>query len=510
MRYLVEAHGGTVHAESAGRGKGSTFTVSLPLMKKSRRASPRRRKRAAGSEKVAGNVKGVRILVVEDDPGTREALTEMLSLSGAEVRSAESAATAMDLFEQFTPELLVCDIAMPDEDGYSLLASDPRTGSGAWWRRARARAHRARPEHEDRRRAFEAGFQVHMAKPVDTDRLVAVLTRLLKPRAAWRATPCRGCESALVLPSRFQFRAIQRLESDVPMCRTAAIVIFLVATCATPLPAAAQAINCDTTGKVLNTRDVMDRFYLWYDRMPAVDAARFDSPEAYLEAVRYRPIDNSFSWITSRESFEALFRSSQSVGIGISTTVQGGEMRVLQVFPGSAGADAGLSRGDRIVEINRQAVATLIASGSDRFGVRRQRRGRRGGHRLHHDRRDAPDGAHSQGAVHRFPPCRIRESIQPAENVWATSSSATSSSLPSKRSMRRLRRSHPNRSTISSSTFAITAEGSSTWRSTWPATSAVFGRKGRSSASTSTTTSKPRSTGFSASRKSLRWRRSTG
>ena len=56
----------------------------------------------------------------------------------------------------------------------------------------------------------------------------------------------------------------------------------------------------------------MDRFYLWYDRMPAVDPARYDSPEAYLEAVRYRPIDESFSWITSRESFDALFHSSES------------------------------------------------------------------------------------------------------------------------------------------------------------------------------------------------------
>lgn len=146
------------------------------------------------------------------------------------------------------------------------------------------------------------------------------------------------------------------------MCRTAAVVIFFVVTCATPQFAAAQSINCDTTGKVLNTRDVMDRFYLWYDRMPALDPARYDSPEAYLEAVRYRPIDESFSWITSRESFDALFRSSQSVGIGISTTVRGGEMRVLQVFPGSAGADAGLSRGDRIMEINSQAVATLITN----------------------------------------------------------------------------------------------------------------------------------------------------
>jgi C-terminal processing protease CtpA/Prc len=146
------------------------------------------------------------------------------------------------------------------------------------------------------------------------------------------------------------------------MFRPAAILVVLVIACAAPR-ATAQTINCDTTGKVLHTRDVMDRFYLWYDRMPAVDSTRYDSPEAYLEAVRYRPIDNSFSWITSRESYEALFRSSQSVGIGISTVVQGSDLRVRQVFPDSAGADAGLSRGDRIVEINGHAVTTLIASG---------------------------------------------------------------------------------------------------------------------------------------------------
>jgi two-component system CheB/CheR fusion protein len=180
VRYLVGAHGGTVHAESAGRGKGSTFTVSLPLMKKSD-SRPGEKRGPLGPE-VAGNVMGVHILVVEDDPGTREALTEMLSLSGAEVRSAESAAKAMALFEQSTPELLVCDIAMPDEDGYSLLrrirALGPEHGGDV-----PALALTALAGQEDRLRAFEAGFQVHVAKPVDTDRLVAVLTRLLKPRA---------------------------------------------------------------------------------------------------------------------------------------------------------------------------------------------------------------------------------------------------------------------------------------------------------------------------------------
>jgi len=180
VRYLVGAHGGTVHAESAGRGKGSTFTISLPLMKKSD-ARPGEKRGPAGPE-VAGNVMGVHILVVEDDAGTREALTEMLTLSGAEVRSAESAAKAMALFEQSTPELLVCDIAMPDEDGYSLLrrirALGPEHGGDV-----PALALTALAGQEDRLKAFEAGFQVHVAKPVDTDRLVAVLTRLLKPGA---------------------------------------------------------------------------------------------------------------------------------------------------------------------------------------------------------------------------------------------------------------------------------------------------------------------------------------
>jgi carboxyl-terminal processing protease len=147
------------------------------------------------------------------------------------------------------------------------------------------------------------------------------------------------------------------------MFRTTVIAIVLVITCATPRSAAAQAINCDTTGKVLYTRDTLDAFYLWYDRMPAVDPTRYESPEAYLDTVRYRPIDASFSWITSRESFDALFRSSQTIGIGISTTVRGSEMYVLQVFPGSAAADAGVSRGDRIVEINGQSVASLITNG---------------------------------------------------------------------------------------------------------------------------------------------------
>jgi two-component system, chemotaxis family, CheB/CheR fusion protein len=177
VRYLVEVHGGTVRAESAGRGKGATFTVSLPLMKKSEQ---RVLDKGLPSEQIVGNIEGARVLIVEDDPGTRDALTEMLSLSGAVVRSAESAAMAMELFTEFRPEVLVCDIAMPEEDGYSLLGRIRALGSERGGD-VPALALTALAGAEDRRQAFEAGFQVHMAKPVDIDRLVTALTMLLKP-----------------------------------------------------------------------------------------------------------------------------------------------------------------------------------------------------------------------------------------------------------------------------------------------------------------------------------------
>ena len=176
VRYLVEAHGGTVFAESLGRGKGSTFTVSLPLLKKADVLVGGTRE-SLGPQ-VVGNIKGVRVLVVEDDQGTRETLTQMLRLSGAEVRSAESAAIAMDLFEKFRPQLLVCDIAMPEEDGYSLLGRIRALGSERGGQ-VPALALTALASADDRRRAYEAGFQAHMAKPVDINRLVTALTTML-------------------------------------------------------------------------------------------------------------------------------------------------------------------------------------------------------------------------------------------------------------------------------------------------------------------------------------------
>lgn len=121
--------------------------------------------------------------------------------------------------------------------------------------------------------------------------------------------------------------------------------------------------NCTLTAQNLWVRDVLNEYYYWYRELPSVNAASFANPEAYLDAVRYRPLDASFSYITSRAANDAFYGDSQFVGYGFSTQTTESEMKVLQVFPDSPGADAGLARGDRILEINGRRVADLIASG---------------------------------------------------------------------------------------------------------------------------------------------------
>lgn len=174
VRYVVEAHGGTVEAASEGKGKGATFTVLLPLMNAHVAAGGGAAPPAAAP---GGSIENVRILIVEDDQGTREALTDVLELAGAEVRSAATAAAGLSAFDAFRPELLVCDIAMPDEDGYSLLGRIRALGAERGGD-VPAIALTALATDDDRRRATEAGFQLHMAKPVDVARLIAALAGL--------------------------------------------------------------------------------------------------------------------------------------------------------------------------------------------------------------------------------------------------------------------------------------------------------------------------------------------
>ena len=108
----------------------------------------------------------------------------------------------------------------------------------------------------------------------------------------------------------------------------------------------------------------MRDLYYWYRFLPNANPASYASPEAFLEAVRYRTLDSSFSYITSKESNDAFYGDSAYVGFGFSTRVTDTEMRVLQVFPESPASEAGFSRGDRIIEVNGRRVSELIASGA--------------------------------------------------------------------------------------------------------------------------------------------------
>lgn len=130
-------------------------------------------------------------------------------------------------------------------------------------------------------------------------------------------------------------------------------------------PASAQngPSNCSVVSQNLYVRDVLNDLYLWYDHLPAVNAATYSSPEAYLDAVRYRPIDNTYSYITSAASNDAFYSDSQFIGIGLSTQIVGSEMRVLQVFDLSPALEAGLGRGHRITMINGRSVEELVTNG---------------------------------------------------------------------------------------------------------------------------------------------------
>ncbi len=183
-RYVLEASGGSLAAESAGAGEGSTFTLSLELMEPSALLPESRPSPVPGPK----GIRGARVLLVDDDPLTREALVESLEANGAEVRSAESAAEALARFEEETPELVVCDIAMPGEDGYRLIerirARDASHGGDV-----PALALTALATDEDRVRALAAGFQDHLAKPIELARLVAAIAKLSPPRAERLSQP---------------------------------------------------------------------------------------------------------------------------------------------------------------------------------------------------------------------------------------------------------------------------------------------------------------------------------
>ena len=182
VRHLVELHGGTISAESEGLGKGSIFTVDLPLAQERRdpaRAEERRREvERRRSRSGAIRLDGLHVLLVEDDDDSRKLLGTMLKRYGARVTSTKSAKEALQVFEGELPDLLISDIGMPDEDGYELirkLRSAPPDRGGL----VPAIALTGYASRKDRERALTAGYQQHIAKPIEQADMIAAIAALV-------------------------------------------------------------------------------------------------------------------------------------------------------------------------------------------------------------------------------------------------------------------------------------------------------------------------------------------
>jgi signal transduction histidine kinase/ActR/RegA family two-component response regulator len=176
VRHLVELHGGTVHAESNGPGQGTTFAVTFPLLAVRLDVGLMAHKVKDPCDCEA-TLNGLRVLVVDDEPDARHIISALIARTGAEVRSCQSAREALEVFQQWQPDVLMSDIAMPGEDGYSLISkvrSLPAEKGGD----VPAAAFTAYAREEDRKRALAAGYQMHIAKPVSSVQLVEMISQL--------------------------------------------------------------------------------------------------------------------------------------------------------------------------------------------------------------------------------------------------------------------------------------------------------------------------------------------
>ncbi len=189
VRHIVELHGGTVTVASEGRGRGATFTVSLPrgaaivqAMREEEEPEAPHVPAPDPSGDTTYDLTGLRLVAVDDEIDARELMFEVLSGAGASVRTAGSAAEAMALVKELLPHAIVSDIGMADEDGYSLMRrirALPDSEGG----RAPSIAVTAYTRREDRVKALTAGYTAFMTKPVDPEELVAAVAALV-PRAS--------------------------------------------------------------------------------------------------------------------------------------------------------------------------------------------------------------------------------------------------------------------------------------------------------------------------------------
>ncbi|AFZ33180.1 PAS/PAC sensor hybrid histidine kinase [Gloeocapsa sp. PCC 7428] len=170
VRQITELHGGSVKAESLGEGQGATFTVQLPLLQTAQEVNESDAIRSS----CILQLQGVRVLVVDDEVDMQELVLAILEQYGAEVCVAASAAEALLLLNSFQPDILISDIGMPDVDGYMLMRQIRQRS------RVPAIALTAYAGEYDQQQALAAGFQNHLAKPVEPEKLVQAIAQFIK------------------------------------------------------------------------------------------------------------------------------------------------------------------------------------------------------------------------------------------------------------------------------------------------------------------------------------------
>jgi PAS domain S-box-containing protein len=186
VKQLVEMHGGSISARSAGTGMGATFRVSLPLMAslddslepERSRHHPRRWGDFPMVEERSTDLSGLKVLVVDDEPDARNLIQRVLQDCHATVVTAASADEAVRMLEHEAPDVLISDVGMPGEDGYSLIRRVRSLGNGNAHVSAIALTAYARTE--DRVKAIHAGFQLHLSKPVEAIELIAMVESLVR------------------------------------------------------------------------------------------------------------------------------------------------------------------------------------------------------------------------------------------------------------------------------------------------------------------------------------------
>ncbi len=181
VKQLIELHGGTVRAKSAGHGQGATFTVTLPIVvikdEDPKREHPSSPSFAQTFDYNAISLKGLKILVVDDEEDARELIKRFLTARQANVQTAKSAIDGLDKLKKEKPDILISDIGMPNKDGYQFIR-DVRSLPSDQGGKTPAVALTAFARSEDRTRAMMAGYQIHISKPVEPHELIATVASL--------------------------------------------------------------------------------------------------------------------------------------------------------------------------------------------------------------------------------------------------------------------------------------------------------------------------------------------